>query len=157
MLFSVLWFFMSASISSSQEELLGSPTAWELEQEISESQAVHQNLLDYSEQADSLILSKDMDQQSKWSDDQLSILSENLSYYTTCVDFVNRLHAEGPVESKKTSKVSFSSKKKAVIFVWRASNKTKDDDTGRTSPVLDNKRDRCNQNCKKRSLYLFCK
>ncbi|CAC5377408.1 unnamed protein product [Mytilus coruscus] len=44
-LFSVLWFFMSASISSSQEEeLLGSPTALELEQEISESQAVHQNL-----------------------------------------------------------------------------------------------------------------
>ncbi|CAC5383094.1 unnamed protein product [Mytilus coruscus] len=41
---------MSASISSSQEEeLLGSPTALELEQEISESQAVHQNLLDYSE------------------------------------------------------------------------------------------------------------
>ena len=69
-------FSVSDSISSSQEEeLLGSPTALELEQEISESQAVHQNLLDYSEQAVSLILSEDMDRQSEWSRDQLSILT----------------------------------------------------------------------------------
>ncbi|CAC5384334.1 unnamed protein product [Mytilus coruscus] len=117
---------MSASISSSQEEeLLGSPTALELEQEISESQAVHQNLLDYSEQADSLILSEDMDRQSEWSRDQLSILDENLSYYTTCADIVKRIHTGGPAESKKLPKFPPLPKKKAVIFVWRASKKRK--------------------------------
>lgn len=52
----VLWFFMSSDISSPQEEeLLGSPIARELEQEISESQAVHQNLLEYS-RTETLIL-----------------------------------------------------------------------------------------------------
>ncbi|CAC5387930.1 unnamed protein product [Mytilus coruscus] len=148
------WCGLSFQINS-EEELLGSPTALELEQEISESQAVHQNLLDYSEQADSLILSEDMDRQSEWSRDQLSILDENLSYYTTCADIVKRIHTGGPAESKKLPKFPPLPKKKAVIFVWRAKKKTKDDDTGRTSPVLDNKRDRCNQNCKKRSLSLF--
>lgn len=93
------------SISSSlEEELLDSPTALELEQEISESRAVHQNLLDYSEQAESLILPEDMDQQSEWSRDQLSILDENLSYYTTCADIIKRIRAGGPAESEKLPK-----------------------------------------------------
>ena len=57
-----------SSISFSQEqEMLGSPTAQELEQEISESQAVHQKMIDYSEQADSFILLEDMSRQSEWS------------------------------------------------------------------------------------------
>ncbi|CAC5386245.1 unnamed protein product [Mytilus coruscus] len=143
--------------TAAEEELLGSPTALELEQEISESQAVHQNLLDYSEQADSLILSEDMDRQSEWSRDQLSILDENLSYYTTCADIVKRIHTGGPAESKKLPKFPPLPKRKLLSLYGEQAKKTKDDDTGRTSPVLDNKRDRCNQNCKKRSLSLFCK
>ncbi|XP_063428647.1 uncharacterized protein LOC134711741 [Mytilus trossulus] len=125
-LFSVLWFFMSDSISSSQEEeLLGSPTALELEQEISESQAVHQNLLDYSEQAVSLILSEDMDRQSEWSRDQLSILDENLSYYTTCADIVNRIHTGGPAESKKLPKFPPLPKRKLLSLYGEQAKKRK--------------------------------
>ena len=45
------------SISSELEKgLLGCPTAQELEQKISEAQAVHQTLLNYSEQVNTLIL-----------------------------------------------------------------------------------------------------
>ncbi|CAC5362454.1 unnamed protein product [Mytilus coruscus] len=116
----------SASISSSQEEeLLGSPTALELEQEISESQAVHQNLLDYSEQADSLILSEDMDRQSEWSRDQLSILDENLSYYTTCADIVKRIHTGGPAESKKLPKFPPLPKRKLLSLYGEQAKKRK--------------------------------
>jgi len=80
--------------------MLGSPSQEELEQEISETQLVHKKLLDYSEQVDSLILPEEMSLQSEWSQEQLSILDENFSYYTTCVDIVNRIKSGGPTESK---------------------------------------------------------
>ena len=49
------------SISSELErDLLGSPTAQELEQEICESQAAHQKLLVFSKQTTTLILPEDM-------------------------------------------------------------------------------------------------
>lgn len=115
-----------ASISSSQEEeLLGSPTSQELEQEISESQAVHKKLLDYSEQADSLILSEGMDQQSGWSNDQISILEEHFSYYTTCADIVKRISERGPAESKQLPKFPPLPKRKLISLYGEQAKRRK--------------------------------
>ena len=105
----------------SQESCSGS----DLEKEIRESQAAHQNLLDYSEQSDSLILSKDMDQQSEWSADQQSILSENLYYYSTCVEIVKRMCAEGPTESKNIPKFPSHPKRKLLSLYGEQAKKRK--------------------------------
>ncbi|MEW8548707.1 MAG: hypothetical protein AB2693_34835 [Candidatus Thiodiazotropha sp.] len=116
----------TSSISSSQEEeLLGSPTAQELEQEIIESQAVHQKLLDYSEQADSLILPENMSQRSEWSQEQLSILDANLSYYTTCADIVQRIKTGGPAESKKLPTFPSLPKRKLLSLYGKQAKKQK--------------------------------
>ena len=99
----IFGFFMSAISFSQEEELLGhSPTASELEKEISESQAAHQNLLDYSERTDNLIL---MDQQPVWSMDQQSILDEHISYHNNCAEIFKKIRTGGPTESKTLPKL----------------------------------------------------
>ena len=114
------------NISSSQEdELLGSPTAQDLELEISQSQAAHKKLLDYSKQVESLILPEDMAQQSVWNQEQLSILDENLSYYTTCAHIVNRMKTEGPTESKKLPAFPAPPKRKLSSLYGEQSKKQK--------------------------------
>ena len=88
---------------SQEEELIGSPSAEELEQEILESQKANQNLLDYSQQQTTLILPNmdstseqqsllaDMQQpsispvagtSSIWSQEALSALDEHVDYHT---------------------------------------------------------------------------
>ncbi|VDH94130.1 Hypothetical predicted protein [Mytilus galloprovincialis] len=66
-----------------------------------------------------------MDQQSEWSADQLSILSENLSYYTTCVNIVKRIHTEGPAESKKLPKFPSLPKRKLLSLYGEQAKKRK--------------------------------
>jgi len=75
-----------------------SPSTHELQQEISESQAAHQKLLDYSVQDNSLILPEA--EKMSWSQEQKAILVENHSYFTTCADIVKRIADAGPAESK---------------------------------------------------------
>lgn len=44
---------------------------------------------------------ENMEQQSKWSHEQLSILDNHISHYLTCADIVERIKKGGPAESKK--------------------------------------------------------
>jgi len=78
--------------------LAASPTTQELEQEISESQAAHQKLLDYSVQDNSLILPEA--EKMSWSQEQKAILDENHYYFKTCADIIKRIADAGPAESK---------------------------------------------------------
>ena len=116
-----------SSISPSEEqELLGSPTAHELEHEISESQIVHKKLRDYSVQTYSLILPEDnMSQQSEWTSEQLSILDENVSYYTTCANIVKNIKTVGPSESEKLPTFPSRPKRKLSSLYGKQAKKQK--------------------------------
>ena len=115
-----------SSISPSEEqELLGSPTAHELEHEISESQIVHKKLRDYSVQTYIILPEDNMSQQSEWTSEQLSILDENLSYYTTCSDIVKRIKTGIPSESEKLPTFPSRPKRKLSSLYGKQAKKQK--------------------------------
>ena len=86
---------------------------------------MHQKLIYYSEQADSLSLLEDMSWQSEWSQEQLSILDENLSYYTTCADIVKRIKTRGPAESEKLPTFPSLPKRKLLSLYGKQAKKNK--------------------------------
>ena len=88
-----------------------------------------------------------MFQQSEWSQEQLSILDENLSYYTTCADIVKSMKTGGPAESEKLPTFPSLSKRKLLSLYGKQAKKQKMMTSEELHQYLKSK-----QNSKKRRL-----
>jgi hypothetical protein len=82
-----------------------------------------------------------MEEQREWSIPQLEILQEHLEYHAQVLDVLEKMRTAGPSASKKLPVFTRPPKRKLSTLYGEQAKKTKEDDTRRTSPVLENKGD----------------